>query len=165
MKLNRNDFLTILGILVLWAFWLSAPTFYELVGPYYKIIDRIFLISLFLIVITPLFFAKLLNFRRGIIIGFFGSFIPIFTNFLYYSISIDDCGIIFLIMILSILSILIDENTRQEGLKEIKSLYTKKSIYIQNFYKKSIDFTREHPLLTALIISITGSLTVYLLTN
>ncbi len=172
MNLNRNDTLTISGMLIIWTFWF-LPSSLMVLDKDYETIDRTALILLFLIVFMPLFFAKLLNFRRGLIIGFLGTFIPMLIDLLLnYSertnYSYKPSLLLMSVMILSIsanLIILIDKNIRQDELRNFKVLYSVESKKIKDFYINGVNWTREHPHLTELIISIIGSLIVLGLTR
>lgn len=129
----------------------------------YERIDLVAFILLFLIVLTPLFFGILLNLHRGVLIGFFGTLIP---AILFWDSHYGTTSIFLAIMVLSMSSSLlklINSNVRQEELiilhQELKN--------IKSFYVSTVDWARNHPLLTTLVLSlvasIVGSLIVYLI--
>ena len=156
MKFKKNFLLSVTGVGIIWVLWFIVLIL-PLIMNDYRMIERIAFILLFLIVLAPLFFAILLNPRIGIIIGFFGTLIPLinFLNFL----NSDNVNISFflVVMVLSMLLCLlklIKNNTRQEELmilhQELKN--------IRSYYISAVDWTRNHSLLTTFILSLLASI-------
>lgn len=170
LKLIRSNLLSIVGILVLWIFWFIVIS-QVLMGTDFERNEHIGITLLLLILFTPFIFSRLLNFRRGIIIGFLGAFIPIIIDFLFnhsqrlnYFYRVTLTNILIMIVSISInFIILIDKNTRQEEFEIIKGLYTKKLKNIKNLFIRYNNFKREHQDLNTLILSIIGSLIVALI--
>jgi hypothetical protein len=162
MKSKRNIILFISGIGIIWLLWFIFSILDILMNDYERI-DLVAFILLFLIVLTPLFFGILLNLHGGVIIGFFGTLIP---AILFLDSHYGTTSIFLAIMVLSMSSSLlklVNSNIRQEELIILHQELKK----IKSFYVSTVDWARNHPLLTTLVLSlvasIVGGLIVYLI--
>ena len=153
MTLKRNILLFISGIGIIWLLW-SILLILNILISDCETIDRVALILLFLIVLTPLFFGILLNLYRGILIGFFGTLIP--AIFLLNS-NWDSILLVLVIIVLSMSSSLlklINRNARQEELVILHQELKK----IKTFYVSAVDKAEDHPFITALVLSLLASI-------